>query len=161
MWRAVPNKFQVWLLRGGLQSHPLPIWPLLHISEFLHPSAPRVAAAKELCFVHCGMCRRFVRFIAAISPGNQRMKICEKFAEFRGNFRLGFYQNFAWASLWGTFRVTNCNNSQARGDDCQTSAQTCLLSEHPGRVALHVSQQISSESCCFSGVAAVSRYAPT
>ena len=39
---------------------------------------------------------------------------------------------------------------------------SCTRVRHPvARVALHVSQQISSESCNFSGVAAVSRYTPS
>ena len=98
------------------------------IAQLLGPKAPRVAAVKKLNLVHRGKCRGFfVKFLAAIFPGNWRTKICTKicqnfaaffadlFEKFRKNFALGdcghkqlSRYTLLYVAKWGIARMCLC-----------------------------------------------------
>ena len=88
--------------------------PLLGIKfcfrYLLCPTAPRVAAMKKLCLVHCGKCRGFfVKCFAANFPGNRRTKICEKFAKISRHFSPISCKIFGRTSLWGIAGTIVCD----------------------------------------------------
>ena len=79
-------------LRG--QGH-CSVTPSASENVLLGPEAPRVAAVKKLNLVHRGKCRGFfVKFFAAIFPGNWRTKISEKFRQNFGAFFADLFEKF-------------------------------------------------------------------
>ena len=68
----------------------------------LGPPSPQGPQPWKKKLVHCGKCRGFfVKFVAAIFPGNRRTKLCELFRQISLHFTQSSSKNFARTLLWG------------------------------------------------------------